>query len=104
MANPPNVITVPAKAREFEVPLSLRAAGELVAKHKGEQHDAELDELVATAEEITKVADKVQSSCTTLLANKMQTELRNTADAKVTASKLFQRIAPRLDGARKRAE
>src|SRR5262249_21863199 len=104
MTNAPKVITVAAKPREITVPLSLRAAAELVSKHKGEQPDAELDAPSSPAEETTKAADKVQSGCSAVPANEMQPSLRNTADAKALSFRIFERISPRLDGARKRAE
>lgn len=100
-----NVITIPAKPKQVpEVPLSLRACAGLIEKHKGKGDDADFDALVATADEIGKCAETVQTTCEKILGNEMAMPIKRTADAKKAAHKLFEKIAPKLDSTRKRVE
>ena len=99
-----NVITVPAKPKEIEIPLSLRAAAACVEKHAAKDADEDFDALVQCAEVITNAAERVQSNCTAILANQMQTPIKNAATARNTAHKIFMGVAGKIDGVRKRTE
>ena len=56
------------------------------------------------AEVITNAAERVQSNCTAILANQMQTPIKNAATARNTAHKIFMGVAGKIDGVRKRTE
>ena len=99
-----NVITVPAKPKEIEIPLSLRAASACVEKHAGKDADENFHALLQCAEDITKAAEKVQTTCAKVLDNQMQTSIKNAATARAAAFKIFQGVAGKIDGVRRRTE
>jgi len=97
-------IIVPAKPNTLEVPLSLKAATDLVVKHKGKDPDEAFDALAQCAGTVTKAAERVQATCTAILANKLAMPLRAQADARAMAHRIFMDVAPKLDATRRKTE
>jgi hypothetical protein len=95
-------VTVIDKPKEIEVPLSLRAARQVIEKRSEGKADDVIDDLAESAERITTVAEKIKTTVDAVLANQLATPLKNASDAKVAANKLFTSVAGKLDGARKR--
>ncbi|MGH6865600.1 MAG: hypothetical protein ACREDO_05395 [Methyloceanibacter sp.] len=101
---PTKVTTIPTKLEPLEVPLSLAAASRLVEKRGGKDQDDVFAVMVDTAGDITKAAERVRDTVTKILGNQMNTSIKNAADARASASKIFTRLAPRLDTVRQRTE
>jgi hypothetical protein len=76
-----NVVTVPAKVPEIELPLSLRAASACVENHAGKENDEVFDVLVQCAGTISQAAERVKSTCEKVLANEMAMPVKRAADA-----------------------
>lgn len=99
------IIEVPARPKQIEVPLSLRAASACIEKHAGTDADENFDALVQCAKSIASgAAEKVQTTCVRVLDNQMQTPIKNAATARAAAFKIFQGVAAKIDGVRKRTE
>jgi hypothetical protein len=99
-----NVIDVSAKPTEIEVPLSLQSAPALIEKRRGKSEDATFDKMITAAGDITETATKVKTAVEKILGNQMAMPIKRTADAKQVASKIFQRVAGKLDDVRKDAQ
>lgn len=94
------------KPKEITVPISLTAARTFVEEEGGKDTDPDpvLEQLAQVAGSITATAEKVKDTVTKVLDNRMATELKNVADAKNAASRIFRNVAPKLDGASRDVE
>ena len=88
----------------LEIPLSLRAATELVNKRKGREADEHFDHLAQAATKITKTAQTVQSTVAKILANQLSLPIKRASDARNAAHKIFMGVAPDLDKTRRAVE
>jgi hypothetical protein len=75
-----NVVTVPAKVPEIELPLSLRAASAASRTTRARKMTRCLV-LVQCAGTISQAAERVKSTCEKVLANEMAMPVKRAADA-----------------------
>jgi hypothetical protein len=99
-------VVVPARPKPIEVPLSLRAAAELVEKRRegNTDHDPDFDAMLDASAAITNAAEKTRATVSAIMANQMATPIKNAAAARDAANKIFKSVAVKLDGARRRVE
>ena len=98
-----NVTTIQTAPTIEDAPLSLRGGRKQIIKGDNTD-DIELASLASCADAISTAALKIESSCRTILRNELQPPIKNASDARNTAVKIFQGIAPKLDSTRKRTE
>ena len=99
-----NVITIQTAPTIEDAPLSLRGGRKQIIKGDNTDNDIELASLASCADAISTAALKIELSCRTICGNELQPPIKNASDARNTAVKIFQGIAPRLDSTRKRTE
>jgi hypothetical protein len=95
---------LPKQLKAPGVTLSLRSARELITRHAGPAPDDVMDALVETAANIADAAHRVKTSVDKILANPMQTPIKNASDAKSAAAAIIQKTHANIDAARDRAE
>ena len=97
-------IIIPAQPKPIEVPLSLRAASKLIERHKGEEQDDILDMMLRGADSLTADVELIPVACERIMANKMQSELKNASAARRRVGEIAHKATAKLDADRDRAE
>jgi hypothetical protein len=99
----PDVI-VPAKLKVPEVPLTVKGAAGLIAKHNGKQPDDILDLIQRTATELAAAAEQIPTSYARIMGNQLQSQIQNATAAKKVLAQLRERAQAKVDANRDRAE
>lgn len=97
-------IIVPAQPKPVEIPLSLKAAGKLIERHKGKDQDDVLDMMLRGADSLTADAELIPVACARIMANKMQSELKNASAARRRVREIVVKATAKIDADRERAE